>query len=113
MAATRTTLAALVPLADLKTHLGVTWDQDDVYLHSLLEGNLGRLNALTGVDVLAYDDANTHAPLRLQQTRTALLHMCWMDWLGAAPRRSQNAPDIATQSIQDLITSLARERSNG
>lgn len=110
MAATRTTLSALVPLADLKRHLGITWDQDDAHVSSILEGNLGRLNGLVGVDVLAYDDANAHAPLRLQQTRTCLLHMTWLDWLGAYPRRSVNAPDVASQAIRDLRASLAREK---
>ena len=110
MAATRTTLVALVPLADVKTHLGITWDQDDAYVSSILEGNLGRLNGLVETDVLAYDDANTHAPLRLQQTRTCLLHMTWLDWLGAYPRRSENAPDVASQAVRDLKASLVREK---
>ena len=112
MAATRTTLSALVPLADLKRHLEITWSDDDTAIQSVLEGNLGRLNGLVGTDVLAYDDANTHAPLRLQQTRTCLLHMTWLDWIGVRPHRSVNAPDIATLAIRDLKASLERE-ANG
>ena len=110
MTVRRRPLDTLLPLADLKTFLGVSWSNDDDFLSALLQGEFSRVQALVDHDILAYDDQDPFAEMRLQQVRNTLQLAVLVTWYGSRVSRSAGAPDVATQAIRDLRAAYAERQ---